>query len=182
MPKKAPKDDYYVLMWTNVVPVYSSGPEPAARAISRFRELGCNGGTAINTFICPEEYKAATRKLGLDANFKFATPRVGPEVYVDNKFPLYIENMCRSIYLGWGESKPLFREQYARFDRERDRSVFTRVPCVNDPVVTRQWTRWPRRATLRSCMTCVTSAVLPALFWRRIPVSARTACPACGSG
>ena len=135
MQMRRPKDDYYVLMWTNVVPVYSSGPEMAARAIERFRELGCNGGTAINTFICPEEYKAATRKLGLDANFKFATPRVGPEVYVENNFPLYVENMCRSIYLGWGGAKHAFRKQYAQFDRERDRSVFVRTPCVNDPAV-----------------------------------------------
>ena len=135
MHTKAPKDNYYVFMWTNVVPVYSSGPDLAARAIERFRELGCNGGTAINTFICPEEYKAATRRLGLDANFKFPTPQVGPEVYVENNFPLYIENMCRSIYLPWGTCKHEFREQYARFDRERDRSVFVRVPCVNDPAV-----------------------------------------------
>ena len=46
---KKVKDDYYVLMWNFLEPMFSSGPEKADQAIARFRDLGSNGATMIAT-------------------------------------------------------------------------------------------------------------------------------------
>jgi len=131
---RRPRDDYYVLMYTFVTPLFSGDPERARLAIQRFREHGCNGGTLSATFVNVDSYTASIEKFGYPP-VTFPTPEMGSSPFRENDFPFYVENIVRPIYWNWGPAKPLFREQYQAFDRDRDPAVFNRTPCLNDPEV-----------------------------------------------
>ncbi|MCX7590295.1 MAG: beta-galactosidase, partial [Kiritimatiellae bacterium] len=133
MPRTA-RDDFYVLMWNYIDPLFIEGPQKADRAIARFRELGCNGGTVMATFVDVDDYKQSLKLLGYP-EITFRTMDVSEYRYRENSFPFFVMNMCRPLYMKWEEGKPLFRSQYEAFERERNRHVFVRQPCVNDPAV-----------------------------------------------
>ena len=131
---RQPKDDYYVLMWNYMTPMFTGGAETADRAIARFRELGCNGAMLGATFVNYPGYVETLKPMGLP-DPGFGGRDVAVYRYIENDFPFYVMNMCRAIYWDWNEAKPIFREQYERFAKDRDRKIFTRVPCVNNPEV-----------------------------------------------
>jgi hypothetical protein len=128
------RDDYPVLMWNFMDPLYTSGRERAALAIRRFREIACNGGTLIATFVNLDNYRETLPHFGLPP-ISFKAQEMGTFPFLENDFAFYVMNICRPLYWSWGEAKPIFLKQYQDFDRGRDRTVFVRVPCVNDPVV-----------------------------------------------
>lgn len=132
--KRTPRDDYYVIMWNFVEPLFSEGAAKADRAIARFRELGCNGATVIATFVDVEDYKQSIKVLGYPP-ITFRTIEAEQFRYRENNFPFYVMNLCRPLYWKWEQAKPVFRTQYESFVRDRDRHVFVRKPCVNDPAV-----------------------------------------------
>ncbi|HOX06366.1 MAG TPA: beta-galactosidase [Planctomycetota bacterium] len=141
MPRAA-RDDYHVLMWNFYDPLYTSGAGKAQLAIRRFRELACNGGTLIATQVDSPAYWASLKamNLGPAKPGKPPTPEQLREVrgcapFLENRFPFYVMNVCRPIYWEWGQAKPVFRQWYEAFNRDRDRRVFTRPGCVNDPAV-----------------------------------------------
>jgi hypothetical protein len=138
---RTPRDDYYVLMWNFYDPLYFGGPEKAALAIRRFRELGCNGGTLIATFVNVPAYDESLKAFGLPPA-QFQRQSMGTSPFRENTFPFYVMNVCRPLYWNWNEGKPAFREWYAAFERDRDRKVFTRVPCVNNPAVRQAMNRY----------------------------------------
>jgi len=121
-------------MWNFVEPIYTSGPDRARLAIERFRELACNGGTCMATFVNPESYARSLEAFGLPP-VTFGLHDMGASPFVENDFPFYVMNVVRPLYWEWSDAKPTFRKQYETFDRERDRRVFIRKPCVNDPQV-----------------------------------------------
>ncbi len=134
------QDDYYVLMWNFFEPLYSSGPERAAQAIVRYRELACNGGTCTATFVNREGYKASLERFGLPpAKFDLLDANTSP--FLENDFPFYVMNLCRPLYWDWSSAKPVLRKQYETFARERDRRVFVHTPCVNNPEVAEEMSR-----------------------------------------
>ena len=93
MPRTVP-DDYYVLMWNFYKPLYTSGPQRAAEAIRRFRELGCNGGTLMATFVNAAGYKASLDRYGMpSASFDVLDANTSP--FLENDFPFYVMNVCR---------------------------------------------------------------------------------------
>jgi len=131
---RVPRDDYFVLMWNFYDPLYFGGAEQASLAIRRFRELGCNGGTLIATFVNVPAYDESLKAFRLPPA-QFQRQTMGTAPFLENRFPFYVMNVCRPLYWNWGEGKPTFRQWYGAFERDRDRQVFTRVPCVNDPAV-----------------------------------------------
>ena len=133
MPRAA-RDDYHVLMWNFYDPLYFGGPEKARLAIRRFRELACNGGTLIATFVDQDEYQRSLAAFGLPPA-EFKSKGMGASPFAENRFPFYVMNLCRPFYMNWSDGKPLFRRQYQEFATRRDRRVFVRTPCVNDPAV-----------------------------------------------
>jgi hypothetical protein len=134
MMPSSPHDDYPVLMWNFVDPMFTSGAEKADLAIARFREMGCTGATLISSFVDHADYRETYRRLGLGA-FEHAANDHAQYRYRENDFPFYVMNLCPALYWGWDKAKPVFAEQYAAFERDGDRSVFVRRPCVNDPAV-----------------------------------------------
>ena len=131
---RPPKDDYYVLMWNFMKPMFTGGPEVADRAIERFRQVGCNGATLIATNVDPASYLESLKTMGLpEPNFPMSD--LADYRYLENDFPFYVMNMCRALYWSWNEAKPIFRRQYETFLQQRDRKVFIRTPCVNNPDV-----------------------------------------------
>ncbi len=135
------RDDFYVLMWNFYSPLLTEGPEKAALAVQRFREMACNGGTLIATFVDPKEYDASIEAFGLPLP-GFERPKMGCSPFLENNFPFYVMNVCRPLYWNWSEGKPTFQKWYDAFERERDRKVFSRVPCVNDPAVRKAMDRY----------------------------------------
>jgi Beta-galactosidase/Beta-galactosidase trimerisation domain len=131
---RTPKDDFHVLMWNFYDPMYTGGPEKAALAIKRFREMHCNGGTLIATFVDPESYDKSLVNFNLP-KATFDRPKHGAFPFKENGFPFYVMNICRPFYMDWSDGKPLFRKWYESFAAGRDNKVFSRVPCVNDPAV-----------------------------------------------
>lgn len=140
---RTPRDDFYVLMWNSYDPLFFGGRRKAAGAIRRFREMGCNGGTLIPAFLNPTAYEASMHTFRLPLP-SFARPRIGTSPFLENRFPFYVMNVVRPLYLEWGAAKPVFRRQYQTFDRRRNRRVFTRVPCVNNPAVSEGMSRYTR--------------------------------------
>ncbi len=138
---RAPRDDYHVLMWNFYDPLYFGGPERAALAVRRFREMACNGGTLIATFVDPGAYEESLNSFGLPLP-GFRRERMGASPFAENGFPFYVMNMCRPLYWDWNKAKPVFQQWYDTFERERDRRVFTRVPCVNNPAVEKAMDRY----------------------------------------
>ncbi len=55
---RRPPDDFYVLMWNFLDPMFTNGPETADRAISRFRQIGCNGATLVASYVDHDHYKS----------------------------------------------------------------------------------------------------------------------------
>jgi glycosyl hydrolase family 42 (putative beta-galactosidase) len=121
-------------MWNFYDPLYFGSPEKASLAIQRFREMHCNGGTLIATFVNAKSYDRSLGEFKLPLP-SFERPQLGASPFLENQFPFYVMNICRPLYMDWSDGKPLFRKWYETFDTERDRKVFTRVPCVNDPAV-----------------------------------------------
>jgi len=130
--KRPPPDDYYVLMWNFIEPMFSSGPELADKAIARFREIACNGATLIASYADHPNYQSTSEELGLP-KLEHLKGDSGDYRYGENRFPFYVMNLARILYWSWGAAKPVFKEQYASFEKDRDRSVFVRKPCVNNP-------------------------------------------------
>ena len=128
------RDDYYVLVWNFIDPLFTEGPERAAEAIARFRDLACNGGTLIATFVNLQGYHDTLDRLGLPP-ITFKAVDLGASPFLEDGFPFYVENICRTLYRGWGGCKPIYREHYRSFAKEGDRHVFVSAPCVNDPAV-----------------------------------------------
>jgi len=135
------RDDFYVLMWNFYDPLYFGGPGKAALAVQRFREMHCNGGTLIATFVDPGSYDRSLEAYGLPLP-EFERPEMGASPFAENDFPFYVMNICRPMYWNWGDARPIFREWYESFERERDRKVFTRMPCMNDPSVKQAMNRY----------------------------------------
>jgi hypothetical protein len=131
---RPPRDDYYVLMWSFIDPLFVNGPEKAKQAIQRFRDLACNGGTLIATFVDLPSYHESLRQLGLPP-ITFTAQDLRTFPYLENDFSFYVENIVRALYRNWGEFKPLYRRQYETFARDRDPRVFQSPPCLNDPKV-----------------------------------------------
>jgi hypothetical protein len=132
---REPLDDYYVMMWTFLDPIFKSGPEKARLALQRFREAGCNGAACHGAFIAPESFKKYIRRTGLEKEFPYDTPQMDASPFLENDFPFWVENVCRALTWDWEKGKPVLRRQYETFDRERDRRVFVKRACVNDPEV-----------------------------------------------
>ncbi len=132
---RAPLDDYYVMMWVFLDPIFKSGPEKARLALERFREAGCNGAACHGAFVAPKSFKNYIRRTGLEKEFPYETPEMNASPYLENDFPIWIENICRAMTWDWEKGKPELRRQYRAFDRERDRNVFVKRACVNDPEV-----------------------------------------------
>ncbi|MHC4917934.1 MAG: beta-galactosidase, partial [Planctomycetota bacterium] len=132
---RTPPDDYYVMMWTVPDPIFQSGPEKARLALQRFREAGCNGASCHGAFIDPESFRKYIRRTGLEKEFPYETPELNTSPYLENDFPVWIENICRALTWDWNRAKPVLRRQYEAFSRERDRRVFVKRACVNDPEV-----------------------------------------------
>ncbi len=49
--------------------------------------------------------------------------------YIENRLPFYVMNLCPALYWSWNKAKPVFFDQYASFERNRDRRVFVRTPA-----------------------------------------------------
>jgi hypothetical protein len=128
-------------MWNTYSPLLTEGPEKAALAVQRFREMSCNGGTLISTFVNPKEYDTSIKAFGLELP-GFERPEMGSSPFREHNFPFYVMNMCRPLYWNWNPAKPIFKKWYETFERERDRKVFTRVPCVNNPEVKKAMDRY----------------------------------------
>jgi hypothetical protein len=128
-----PRDDYYVNMWNFFHPFYDT-PEKARKAIARYRALGCNAGTMMASMIDHDAYLDALKPMHLTFNYK-GVANQGTFPFKENNFPFYVMNVLRPIYWSWGDAKPQFREMYRKFHETGDRSVFVRVPCLNDPAV-----------------------------------------------
>ena len=140
-PTATPRDDYYVLMWNFLAPMFTSGAERADRAIARFRELGCNGATLIASYVDYPGYQELYRRIGL-GEFEHKKPPTADYRYRENGLPFYVMNLCPAVYMNWNKGKPEFRAQYEAFaaalrdgDKEVSRRVFVRTPCINDPDV-----------------------------------------------
>lgn len=131
---RTPRDDYHVLMWNFYDPLYVGGPEKAALAIRRFRELACNGGTLMATFVNAAEYKRSLESFGLPP-LDFKGEDMGTSPFLENRFPFYVMNVCRPFYMKWEQGKPLFRKQYQDFAAQRNRQVFVHNACINDPAI-----------------------------------------------
>lgn len=138
---RTPRDDYHVLMWNYYDPLYFGGSEKAALAVRRFREMACNGGTLIATFVDPGEYEESLNSFDLPLP-GFKREHMGASPFLENDFPFYVMNLCRPLYWDWNKAKPVFQQWYETFERERDRRVFTRVPCVNNPAVEKAMDRY----------------------------------------
>jgi hypothetical protein len=134
MPRK-PLDDYYVMMWTFLDPLFKSGDEKSRLALERFREAGCNGAACHGAFIEPQSFKKYIERSGLAEEFPYETPDMGASPFLENDFPIWIENICRAMTWDWEKGKPELRRQYETFSRERDRRVFVKRACINDPEV-----------------------------------------------
>jgi len=130
----SPRDDFYVLIYNFIEPLFSSGSEKTALAFRRFREMGVNGGCLTSPFVNRDGYLASVKAFGLPPP-EFKLRELGAHPFLDHQFPFYVENMVRPIYEKWEKSKPVFRKMYETFARQRDRKVFVRVPCVNNPAV-----------------------------------------------
>jgi len=133
--RRQPLDDYYVLMWVFLDPIFRSGPEKARLALRRFREAGCNGANCHGAFVDPASFRRYIRRTGLEQEFPYETPEMNASPFLENDFPIYIENICRALTWDWERGKPELRRQYETFSRERDRRVFVKRACVNDPEV-----------------------------------------------
>jgi hypothetical protein len=126
-------------MWNFFRPFYET-PEKARKAIRRYRALGCNSGTMMSSMIDHDAFLASMKAFGLRFGYK-GLKTEGAFPFKENGFPYYLMNVLRPIYWDWNDAKPKFRRMYEQFDKVRDRSVFVRVPCVNDPQVieTMEW-------------------------------------------
>ena len=89
---RSPRDDYAVLMWNFVDPLFSSGPEKADLAIARFREMGCNGATLIASFVDHEDYRETYRRLEL-GELEHPQADYSQYRYRENNFPFYVMNL-----------------------------------------------------------------------------------------
>ncbi|MHC4915825.1 MAG: beta-galactosidase, partial [Planctomycetota bacterium] len=132
---RKPLDDYYVMMWTFPDPIFKSGPEKARLALERFREAGCNAAACHGAFIDPKSFKRYIQRCGLAEEFPYDMPRLDTFPFLENDFPMWVENICRSLTWDWEKGKPELRRQYETFSRERDRKVFVKRACLNDPEV-----------------------------------------------
>ena len=128
-----PRDDYYATMWNFFKPFFDT-PKKARKAIRRYRALGCNSGTMMSSMIDHEAFLKSMKAFGTEFRYK-GIKTEGAFPFKENKFPYYLMNILRPIYWDWNDAKPKFREMYKKFDKTRDRSVFVRVPCVNNPKV-----------------------------------------------
>ena len=115
MPRPIP-DDYAVLMWNFVDPMFSSGPERADLAISRFREMGCNGATLIASFVDHEDYRETYRRLEL-GELEHPQADYSQYRYRENDFPFYVMNLCPALYWSWGKASPCLRSNTAPSSR-----------------------------------------------------------------
>lgn len=131
---RMPRDDYYVLMWNWVPPLFSRGKEKAQQAIQRFRDLACNSCTIISCFVNLPSFMRSLKTFDLPADEK-ALQEVDLTPFREANFPFYLMNIGRPLYWNWGQAKPVFRAQYETFARERDRRVFQKKACLNDPKV-----------------------------------------------
>ncbi|MCK5711562.1 MAG: beta-galactosidase, partial [Hyphomicrobiaceae bacterium] len=131
----SPPDDYYVMMWTFLDPIFKSGPAKARLALERFREAGFNSASCHGAFIAPSSFKNYIKRTGLEKEFPYETPEMNASPYLENDFPFWVENICRAMTWDWESGKPELRRQYEAFSRDRDRGVFVRRPCVNDPQI-----------------------------------------------
>ncbi len=132
---RKPLDDYYVIMWTFLDPIFKNGPEKSRLALQRFREAGCNGAACHAAFVEPESFKKYIERAGLSEEFPYEMPDMGTSPYLENDFPIWIENICRAMTWDWEKGKPELRRQYETFSRERDRRVFIKRACMNDPEI-----------------------------------------------
>ncbi|MCG3181318.1 MAG: hypothetical protein BIFFINMI_03698 [Phycisphaerae bacterium] len=130
----ADREDYYVLMWNFLEPMFTGGAERADLAIRRFREIGCNGATFIASYVDHPGYHETYRRMGLGP-LEHQLPPATDYRYRQNDLPFYVMNLCPAIYMKWEKGKPIFRAQYDAFDRDGDRRVFVRTPCINNPEV-----------------------------------------------
>jgi glycosyl hydrolase family 42 (putative beta-galactosidase) len=131
--RHVPRDDYYVTMWNFFKPFYDT-PKKAKRAIRRYRDLGCNSGTMMSSMIDHEAYLKSLKPMGLTFGYKGIKTQ-GASPFKENNFPFYLMNILRPIYLDWNKGKPAFKKLYGKFSKTRDRKLFVRTPCVNDPKV-----------------------------------------------
>jgi hypothetical protein len=103
-------------MWTYGT-LYKHPRETVLRVYQLFRDMGCTGGMV---------YTGSGRNYRRDHSLEF---------HVEDSFPFYVENLVAPFITGWDEGKKQFFRQYEEFGRTRDRRVFTKVPCLNDPKV-----------------------------------------------
>jgi len=132
--ERLPSDDYYVLMWNWVPPLFGGDKERAHKAIQRFRELACNSCTIISCFVNLESFLRSLDTFDLPPDEK-DLQEADLTPFREANFPFYLMNIGRPLYWSWGRAKPVFREQYETFARERDRQVFNKTACLNDPKV-----------------------------------------------
>ena len=141
--RPVPRDDYYVNMWNFFHPFYDT-PEKASKAIGRYRSIGCNAGTMMGSMVDHEAYLETLEVFKLEFKYKGVKTQ-GTFPFKENGFPFYVMNVLRPIYWDWNDAKPKFRELYRRFNETRDRSLFVRTPCVNNPDVIEAMDRYTRR-------------------------------------
>jgi hypothetical protein len=117
MPAASPRlPEFEVLMWIYGT-LYQHPRETVFKAYQRFRDMGCTGGMVYS---------------GTRQNYR---TEHSLEYHLEDNFPFYVENLVTPFITHWGEGKKQFFRQYEEFGRTRDRKVFTKVPCLNDPQV-----------------------------------------------
>ena len=126
MPSAKRLPEFEVFMWI-MNTLYKHPDRAVKQAYQRFRDMGCTGGMVYaGQFQNYREDHALDRHLADD-------------------FPFYVENLCPAMYTHWGHGRKVFFKQYKQFGTTRDRSVFTKEPCLNDPAVLEE-----QRALVRS--------------------------------
>lgn len=121
--------EFEVFMWIYST-LYDHPEQKVQAAYQRFRDMGCTGGMV---------YAGQFQNYRKDRSL---------ERHLADGFPFYVENLVPAMYTEWGRGKREFFRQYEEFGRTRDRKVFTKVPCLNDPQVLAE-----QSALVRTSMT-----------------------------
>ncbi|MDD4889837.1 MAG: beta-galactosidase [Phycisphaerae bacterium] len=133
--------EFEIFMWI-YNSLYKHPDEKVRQAYQRFRDMGCTGGMV---------YTGAKQNYREERSL---------DHHLADNWPFYVENLSPAFLTHWGAGKKEFLRQYEEFGRTRDRKVFTKVPCLNDPKVLEE-----QRALVRSSVTDVARGRRLARYW-----------------
>ncbi len=74
-----------------------------------------------------ETYFYNLRKMGVNAGM--LSHGNTPEVFVKHKFPFYMENITKGLYI---KNTPCWSEAWEGYNKSRDNKFFIRTPCLNN--------------------------------------------------